>query len=158
MRHRFTVEIDDDAWVGTPGDEAAVSSPMVMSIEVIDGDRDAFFELIGRPAPEPQAEEGGPEWYALEAVIGRVRRTEAGFEHLVEFVVRTPDGAAALWCNGSSWSEAFDVPNLEVAVESELGQFWADADTQELDMRADPDPPPAFWYGVDEASRAALAR
>lgn len=156
MRHRFTVEIDDDAYASPPDGEVGGSRPMVMSIDVIDGDRDAFFELIGRPASEPQAEEGGPEWYALEAVIGRVRRTEAGFEHLVEFVVRTPDGAARLWCNGSSWSEAFDVPNLAVAVEHELDQFWADAETQELDMRADPDPPPAFWFGVDEASRAAL--
>lgn len=131
---------------------------MVMSIEVIDGDRDAFLELISRPAPAPYVEERAPDWYALEAMIGRVRQTDAGFEHLVEFLVRTPDGAARLWCNGSSWSEAFDAPNLEVAVESELGQFWADAETQELDMRANPDPPPVFWYGIDEASRAALAR
>lgn len=162
MRHRFTVEIDDDAWVGATGGETAVSRPEVMSIEVIDGDRDAFFELINPllqwspPARRDDAPDGP---YGLEAVIGRVWRTAAGFHTHNEFVVRQPDGTAGLWWNGPPWREP--VPNLRAladVVEDELGQFWSDAHTQELDMRADPDPPPVFWFGLDEASRAALAR
>lgn len=159
MRHRFTVEIDDDAYVPPPDGETGGSRPMVMSFDVIDGDRDAFFELIDRPAPELQGEEDAPDGpYGLEAVIGRVWRTAAGFHTHNEFVVRQPDGTASLWWNGPPWREPVpDLRALAHVVEDELGQFWSDAHTQELDMRADPDPPPVFWYGLDEASRAALA-
>lgn len=161
MRHRFTVEIEDDAWVSEAGDEAATSRPMLTSMEVTDGDPSVFFELIsplGDWVPDQTTQaEGPPGPYALDAVIGRLRHGGEGFQTLVEFVVRQPDGTAGLWSNGGSWREPMETPSLEPAVEAEVDQFWSDADTQELEMRADPDPPPVFWYGVDATSRAALA-
>lgn len=154
MPERFTIEIDDAGWGGgAEGMEAEM-----LGVEVVDGDADRFWALMGGLAVRPpQAPEDAPEpSHRLEAVVGRLRHGDDGFQTLIEFVVRHSDGTSGLWTNGGDWREPMDAPDLESAVEHDLDQFWADVRTGELDMTADPDPPPVFWYGLDDPSRAAL--